>query len=370
MQHNDTVPLVEITRGNIVESLHYGAAAVVSADGRLLASSGNPDTVAYLRSSAKPFQVLPFLAAGGMQHYNLTLEEVAIMCASHSGTDRHVQVIHGILDKIGLSEEVLQCGIHPPMDAATYVRMMRDQETPTPARHNCSGKHSGFLAFAAMTGAPIGNYLDLAHPVQQHILANFAEFCNLPVEEVELGTDGCSAPVFAVPLRNAALAMARLVDPAYSPVRMKDACQTVVEAMQAFPEMTAGPGRFDTRLTECGEKRWILKAGAEGYQILGILPGVLSPGSPGAGIAIKVSDGDLSRPTPATDAGIEELVSLKGNPGGRSIPLVTLEILRQLKILNAGCQDSLKAFDRRPVYNWQKLPVGEIRPCFTLEWNS
>jgi len=367
MNHTNSVPLIEITRGNTVESIQYGVVAVVSADGNLLASSGDADTVTYLRSSAKPFQVLPFLAAGGVQHFNLSLEEVAIMCASHTGTDRHVQVVKRILKKIGLSEEALQCGIHPPGDAATYVRMMRAHEAPTSGRHNCSGKHSGFLAFATMTGAPIDNYLETANPVQQQILANFAEFCNLPVDKVELGIDGCSAPVFAVPMQNAALAMARLVDPEYSPVHMKSACWTVVEAIQAYPELIAGPGRFDTRLIECGKNRWILKAGAEGYQIIGILPGVLSPGSPGVGIAIKVSDGDLMRQTPATDARIEDLESPKGNPGGRSIPLVTLEVLRQLQILPGECQEALKAFDRRPVYNWQKLPVGEIRPCFTLQ---
>jgi L-asparaginase II len=218
-----------------------------------------------------------------------------------------------------------------------------------------------------MKGAPVGNYLDPAHPVQQEILANFAAFCDLPVDEIDLGMDGCSAPVFAVPMGKAALAMARLVDPAYTPSGMHFACQTVIQAMQAYPEMIAGPGRFDTRLTQCGNNRWIMKAGAEGYQILGILPGALSPGSPGVGIAIKVSDGDLMRPTPATDAAVEDLASPKANPGGRGIPLVTLEVLRQLQALTAECQEELKSFDRRPVYNWQKLPVGEIRPCFTLE---
>lgn len=370
MQHLDSVPLVEITRGKVVESLQYGVVVVVGADGRVMASSGNQDTVALLRSSAKPFQVLPFLAAGGMQHFGLNLEEVAIMCASHTGTDRHVEVVKGILKKIGLGEEYLQCGIHPPGDGATYVRMMRSGEAPTPARHNCSGKHSGFLAYSVMKGAPVDSYLDPAHPVQQAILSNFAAFCDLLVDEVELGVDGCSAPVFAVPMRKAALAMARLVDPAYSPPGMQSACRTVIEAMQTFPEMIAGPGRFDTRLTRCGQKRWILKAGAEGYQILGILPGVLYPGSPGTGVAIKVSDGDLMRPTPATDAAIEDLESPRGNPGGRSIPLVTLEVLRQLHALPAECQEELKGFDRRSVYNWQKLPVGEIRPCFTLDQHA
>ncbi len=217
MQKTDCVPVIEITRGNIPESIHYGAVAVVSADGKLLASVGNPDTVTYLRSSAKPLQVLPFLAAGGAQHFHLSKEEIALMCGSHSGTDAHVQMAASILSKIGASESDLHCGTHPPMDESTYRQMILHNQEPTPLRHNCSGKHSGFLAFAALLGVPLDDYLNPAHPVQQRILENFAAFCGLSPTQVELGIDGCSAPVFAVPLRNAALAIARVSDLRFAP---------------------------------------------------------------------------------------------------------------------------------------------------------
>ncbi len=131
--------------------------------------------------------------------------------------------------------------------------------------------------------------------------------------------------------------------------------------------MVAGPGRFDTRLIQAGKNRWIAKIGAEGYQIVGVLPGVLSPESPGIGIAIKTSDGDLNRRVMPTVEKMKNEGTPPGNPGGRSGALVTIEVLRQLGILTPEIQAALQDFDRRPVLNWRKLVVGEIRPCFTLD---
>ncbi len=366
MQFNDCAPIIEVTRGMVTESIHYGAVSVVSADGKLIASYGNPNTVTFLRSSAKPFQILPFLAMGGMQHFHLTLEEVALMCASHSGTDEHARVATSILSKIGASEANLQCGTHAPSDEVTYRRMFLAGQSPTPIRHNCSGKHSGFLCFATMLGESLDNYLDPTNKIQQHILKNFAAFCDLTVEDIQPGIDGCSAPVFAVPMRSAALGVARLVDPRYAPAEMQKACQIVVKAMLTYPTMIAGPGKFDTRLMQAGSNRWISKAGAEGYQIIGILPGVLSPDSPGIGITIKTSDGDLGRRTIPTEEPTDPNELLTVNSGGRSCSLVAIEVLRQLGVLTPDVATAMRVFDRRPIRNFRKLVVGEIRPCFTL----
>ncbi len=146
-----------------------------------------------------------------------------------------------------------------------------------------------------MRGFPLENYLDINHPIQQDILTTFAEMCLLPVKEVELGTDGCSAPNFAVPLFNAALAMARLCDPRELSNERASACRKITSAMTTHPEMVSAYGEFDEQLMRVGEGRIVCKRGAEGYQIIGLLPGVLTPNSPGVGIALKVSDGDAPR---------------------------------------------------------------------------
>jgi L-asparaginase II len=111
------------------------------------------------------------------------------------------------------NESGLQCGAHMPGDVPAFKRLIANDEAPTPIRNNCSGKHSAMLAYAKMRGLPLDNYLDFDHPIQQDILASFADMCLLPPNQVQLGIDGCSAPNFAVPLYNAALAFARLADP-------------------------------------------------------------------------------------------------------------------------------------------------------------
>ena len=135
------------------------------------------------------------------------------MCASHSGTDEHFKVVQSFQQKAGISESQLLCGIHPPFHTETWKRMIRQDEPITPNRHNCSGKHTGMLAYAALKGYTLENYVDPAHPVQQTILKTFSEMVGLEPGQVIVGIDGCSAPNFAVPLRSAALGYARLCDP-------------------------------------------------------------------------------------------------------------------------------------------------------------
>lgn len=349
-------PVLEVTRGRIVESIHHGAAAVVDSNGHLLAWLGDPQLVTFLRSSAKPFQALPFIERGGDQTFHLTSKEVAVICSSHDGTDEHVEVIKGIQAKVGVQESDLLCGTHPLSHMPTIEAMRLRGETPTPNRHNCSGKHTGMLAHARMRGLPISDYINLDHQIQQTILQVLAEMCGVPQDKVEVGIDGCSVPNFAVPLYNSALGFARLCDPrGLSPERAA-ACRRITQSMMANPVMVGGPGRFDTRLMEVCEGRLIAKAGAEGYMAIGVVAGALGAESPGIGIALKIADGD-----PESRSRIDA--------GSRVRPGVTLEILRQMDILGDRELEVLKAEfgPVKPVINWRKLVVGEIRPAFRLE---
>lgn len=329
-----------------MESVQFGALAVVDPQGNLIASSGDPNTVTYLRSSAKPFQALPFIEAGGHQHFQFSQQEIALICASHSGTDHHVEVVSHIQARSQISENNLMCGAHPPYHKKTAEEMLLRGEKPTANRHNCSGKHSGMLAFAQMNGEPLDTYLDNDHPVQQRILKTFSEMCNLTPKEVSLGTDGCSAPNFAVPLLHAAWAWARLADPSSLPPKRAEAIHTIVQAMIAHPEMVGGPDEFDTTLMNIAGGRLVVKSGAEGYQGMALLPGALGPGSSGLGIVVKISDGDGYH---------------------RAKAAVSLEILRQLGLFSPAELHSLEAFGpTRAVTNWRKLIVGEMRPVFDL----
>ncbi|MCI0519490.1 MAG: asparaginase [Chloroflexi bacterium] len=342
------LPVLEATRNDTVESLHYGAAAVVTSAGRLLAWYGDAQAVTFMRSSAKPFQSLPFVEAGGVGHYRLTQAELALICASHSGTDEHVAAAHSIQVKAGVAESELLCGAHPLSHAPTIEAMRQRGESLSPNRNNCSGKHTGMLAYARMAGWPAGNYLDCDHPLQKTILRAFAEMCQLDEDKVALGVDGCSAPNFAVPLHHAALGYARLCAPreAGLPPQRAAACEEIVAAMTARPEMVGGPDSFDTLLMTVTRGRILSKGGAEGYHCLGLRPGALAPGAPGVGVALKISDGDLK---------------------GRASPAVTLEVLSQLGALSPAEMRALAKYGPTlTLSNWRMIPVGQARPVFTL----
>jgi L-asparaginase II len=170
--------------------------------------------------------------------------------------------------------------------------------------------------------------------------------CGLELEEIHQGVDGCSVPTFAVPLKSAAMAFARLADPANLPESRAEACRTIWQAMTTYPDMVAGPGRFDTALMAATNGIFLSKGGAEGYQGIAIAPGALGEGSPALGVALKIADGDQA---------------------GRARSIVALKVLDDLGLLSKVNRDSLSPHDSRKVLNWRGMKVGEIRPCFTLE---
>jgi L-asparaginase II len=201
------------------------------------------------------------------------------------------------------------------------------------------------LAQAALRGLSKENYIDPQRPVQQLIIQTFSEMTGVPVKDIPIGVDGCSAPVFAVPLYNAAFALARLADPSALSEKRAAACRRIFRAMAANPDMVAGPDRWDTLAMTAANGKVVTKAGAEGYQGISILPGALGPNSPALGITFKIADGDS---------------------GGRARPLVGTEVLRQLGALDEIALKKLAAFDARPQYNWRKVPVGRLETAFKL----
>lgn len=348
------VPLLELTRGGVIESTHFGSIAVVDSEGHLLHSLGDPDTVAFLRSSAKPFQALPFVERGGVEHFGFTPRELALSCASHETAQIHLEAVAALQKKIGIRESDLQCGPYLPSDSLMLKYVVKNDIHPTANFNNCSGKHTAMLAHAKMRGLPLDSYLSLEHPLQRDILACFAEMCGLSPEAVALGVDGCSAPNFAVPLHNAALAMARLCDPRDLNEARAIACKKITSAMTAHSEMISNFGEFDCELMKVGKGKIVTKRGAEGFQIVGILPGVVSDF--GIGITFKVTDGDPGR---MDDAMISR---------ARVRPAVTLEILRQLGALDEGQLKALSEFGPKKVLkNHAGLVTGESYPVFQLK---
>lgn len=333
-----TETLVEVWRGGRVESEHRGAIAVVDAQGRVLAHTGDVDLTSYLRSSAKPFQLLPLIESGAADRLGFTDRELAVIAGSHSGEPRHLEAVQSILGKIGLPADALQCGSHVPFSPEA-ARALKAADQPAGVLHNnCSGKHSGMLAQAIDRGLSTADYLDPQHPVQLGIRQRLAQLADLDFDAVGVGVDGCSAPCFALPLKNAALAFARLAEAAQlstSPLGR------VARVMMAYPEMVAGEGRLDTDLMRAAndtQRVLFSKSGAEGFHGVGVLA---RDGRPAFGVAWKVGDGD-------------------GKRGGH--PAI-IETLRQLGVLDAA---ALQSYHHWPVTNHRGLQVGEVKANFTL----
>lgn len=346
-------PLLELIRGSIAESTHLGSIAVMDSFGALLKSHGDPDTVAFLRSSAKPFQALPFVEQGGVEFYNYTQAELALSCASHETSQLHLDTVQGMQLKVGIRENHLQCGPHLPGDAKKLKEVIQKEIQPTANFNNCSGKHTTMLAFAKMRGLPLEDYLDFNHPTQLDIRFTLAQMCVMNEEKIETGIDGCSAPNFAMPLSNAALGMARLCDPRDLPQTLAEACQKITSAMTTHPEMVSNHGEFDCELMKAGAGKIVTKRGAEGFQIIGIMPGVIH--ERGVGIAFKVTDGDKSSMNNQLES------------SARVRPSVTLEILRQLGALDEKQLTLLGKFGpEKTLKNYAGLVTGASRPVFQL----
>jgi L-asparaginase II len=276
--------LVEVTRGDMVESRHRGAAAVLSADGTLKYGWGDIEKPVYARSSIKPLQALPLIESGAADRFGLVDEDVALACASHSGEAMHVQRVAGWLARIGLGPADLECGPQLPMNEQAAAELLRSGSTPSALHNNCSGKHTGFLTTAVHYGEPTGGYIRADHPVQQRLRRVLEQMSGVDLSTAPSGIDGCGIPVIGISLRATATAMARMADPRGLPAGRVAAIERVLRAMMAAPLMVSGSGRFCAVVMDRLGQRVALKGGAEGFFTAAI------PGG-GLGVAVKIDDG-------------------------------------------------------------------------------
>ena len=269
--------IVEVLRGDLVESVHRAAIVVADSGGGRVAVWGDVDRPAFPRSSLKPLQALPLVETGAAAAFGVGEEELALACASHGGEPRHTERVAAWLNRLGLSETDLECGAHAPTHEATACKV----ERPSALHNNCSGKHAGFLTVARHLGAPTKGYIQPDHPVQRMIADILEEMTGgiaLP-----WGVDGCGIPAFAPPLAATAAAMALLADPAILGPERRKAAHAVVDSMRRHPLLVAGEGRQDSAVM-AALPSIAVKGGAEGFAIA-ILP------ERGLGIAVKADDG-------------------------------------------------------------------------------
>jgi L-asparaginase II len=322
--------LARVLRGGRVESLHRGSAAAVAADGLLIAAAGAYSDPVYLRSAAKPFQAMPLLEAGGERAFRLTSSDLALMCSSHGGEPRHVEGARRLLAKGGFTERDLACGAHWPMHEPSARRLRRMSRRATPLHNNCSGKHAGLLLACRLYGFSALDYWKPAHPIQREVLARMARWTGVPASRIEIAVDGCSLPVFRVPLSALAFAYGRLLAPDAGAVAAR-----ILRAMWERPPMMAGAGRFTSAFIAAGPGRWIGKEGAEGVYAIGLGPGVARRQA--VGLAFKIEDGGIR----ARDA-------------------VSLALLERLGAMRPAARRALATWRDPALRNPRKLRVGRI----------
>lgn len=290
----NAVPMVELWRGELLESTHQGHAVICNGKGEITAAWGDPGRVIFPRSSCKMLQALPLVESGAADAVGLTPAQLALSCASHQGAALHVGAVRDWLTGLGLAESDLRCGSHEPYDRAERDRLIRAEEGPCQYHNNCSGKHAGFLTYSRHIKAG-PEYVDPDHPLQRAIRAAFEEVTG--ETSPGFGIDGCSAPNFATTVAGLARAMGWFAAARETGDARARAAHRLTRAMAQFPDFVAGEGRACTELMRAIEGRVALKTGAEAV-FVAILP------EQDLGIALKIEDGS----TRASEAAIVGLL--------------------------------------------------------------
>lgn len=328
--------LVEVLRGSIVESAHRGAIAVYDAAGRAVWEMGDTAKPVFPRSAVKAIQALPLVESGAADAYGFGNRELALACASHSGEPEHVETARSMLAKAGLDEVALECGSHWPGNHGATVALARSGGTPNALHNNCSGKHSGFLCTCCHSGIAHRGYVAAGHKLQDMVRDAMEAVTGAAHDVDHCGTDGCSIPTYAVPLRSFATGFARMATGERLGAERAKAAQRLLSACMAEPFMMSGTGCADERLIKAAPGRIFVKMGAEGVYCAAI-PEL------GFGIALKCDDGAV-----------------------RAAEIMIAGVLAKLLAEDGELAAELRRQAVQPILSRNGVRVGELRPTDAL----
>ncbi|MBL0370940.1 asparaginase [Rhizobium sp. KVB221] len=322
--------LVEVTRGNRVESRHRGAVIVVDGAGRTVFAVGDVDHATFPRSACKAMQALPLVESGAADAYGFGNRELALASSSHSGEPEHAALAAAMLKAAGRSEADLECGAHWSFEQKVLNNQARTLERPTALHNNCSGKHSGFICAVCHSGRDPKGYVAYEHPLQAEIRDVMADLTGSPLDRDNCGTDGCSIPTYAVPLKSLAHGFAKMTTGQGIGTERAKASRRIMEACMAEPFFVAGTDRACTRLMKVAPGRIFAKTGAEGV-FCAAVPEL------GYAVALKCDDG-------ATRAA-ESMVA---------------GILARLLAEDADVSAQLLEMANHTMRNWNGMEVGRV----------
>ncbi len=331
--------LVEVYRGDVLESFHRGVICIVDDNDNIIYSVGDVEQICFPRSAMKFFQQIPLLISGAVEHFGFTQKEIAILCGSHNGEAEHVRTVQSILNKIGCTADDLECGPQMPTLREDANYLIKNDLQPLRIQNNCSGKHAGFLSYCVYNNLPTKDYINPQHSLHHAILKIISDFHRYPIEKIKGGVDGCSAPIFAFPVKNQAIAYKNLVHPVQFNEAIQKACRTMIEAITVYPEMIAGHKRYCTDLMKEANGKLIGKTGADGIYSIGLVEKQM-------GICIKVDDGKMG---PQYN--------------------IAQSVIEQLEILTPDQNQKLRHYVAHENKNFGGLTTGETKVCATVKVN-
>jgi L-asparaginase II len=328
--------LVEVLRGDLVESAHRGALAVFEPGGKPVCEIGDTDRPVFPRSAVKAIQALPLVESGAADAYGFGDRELALACASHGGEIAHAELARSMLARAGLGEAALECGAHWPSHHDATIALARAGRAPNGLHNNCSGKHSGFICTCVHTGIDPRGYVAAGHGLQEMVREAMENVTGAAHRPDNRATDGCSIPTYAVPLRNLAIGFAKMATgQGLSPGRAK-AAKRLCAACMAEPFYVAGTGRADTALMQAAPGRIFVKIGAEGVYCAAV-PEL------GLGIALKCDDG-----------------------AGRAAEVMIAAVLSTLLRSDEALAATLDRHANPPIASRIGVEVGSVRPTAAL----
>jgi len=295
--------MVEVTRSNVVESVHYGTAILINSDGEILKEWGNANMMIYPRSALKPIQSLNLYKDGVAETINVSDELIALTTASHHAETIHQEMVDNWLKKMNLNENHLSCGPTWPLNEKYQLESYSKYKTKRKIFHNCSGKHCGHLAVCQHKDLPIENYQNKEHLIQKNLIQLIEDLSKYKINHI--GIDGCTLPNPLMPLKKFALAVAQLAD--YKKLNEHSAiAKRIFNSCVKFPEIAGGSQSINSILTKLSNEKVFFKNGAEGV-FVAIIPEQKSA------LAVKIVDG-ASRAAEVAVAGlISELNIINNN---------------------------------------------------------
>ena len=318
------------TRGSIEDMYTFGSVVVVGENNKIIYEKGDSSEISFPRSSAKLMQALTPLALGAKEEFNLTEKEIAVICASHSGEDFHIETIRNILKKAGLDESYLKCGPHYPFKEDVAEKMKKEGIKPKDIHNNCSGKHTGMLLACKIMGWDMEDYYKIDHPVQRKITENIERVCECKIPLEHISVDGCGVPVHAMTMREFAHGMQKMSD--FENLEgFEEASKDIYNAITKHSKYTSGSDRIDHYLISRYPGKIIVKSGANGY-FGGYLP------DKKYGFCIKTYDG----------------ISSVRN-------LILIELMKKFEVIPQEDYDYFENLFTSKIKNHREEVVGEVK---------